>query len=538
MSTSGQNADVIEDPKRLLLELAALHQLSELLPLAVQRMAAAPSVALVRVWLTQPTPPGDCVACRFAGECQNREHCLHLVASSGRSVVNTNGHWRRLDGAFRRFPIGIRKVGQIAATGQSLEVANIDRESVWIADRSWIEAERIRSFVGHPLMHRGQVLGVLGVFARERPTDSGFEWLRMLADHLAASIANARAMEEIESLRRRLEQENEYLREEVQQAATFGDLIGQSPALQAVTRQIELVAPTSSAVLILGESGTGKEVVAREIHRRSRRADRPLIKVNCAAIPRELYESEFFGHAKGAFTGALRDRAGRFELADGGTLFLDEVGEIPLDLQAKLLRVLQEGETERVGEERTRKTDVRIIAATNRNLRAEADASRFRQDLFYRLSVFPMELPPLRKRLEDIPALAEHFLIRFGRQLGRPAPRLTQANVRELQRYDWPGNVRELQHVLERACIIAVDGRLRFDLSPASSMPPSATPESPTSPLILTDQEMRTLEANNIRAALLTCQGKVYGANGAAALLGMKPTTLNSRIKALSIRNA
>ena len=329
-----------------------------------------------------------------------------LPASGGQcwSVTRQRSRtWERLDGAFRRFPIGIRKVGQIAKTGQSLEVADVANDQAWVADPDWIRDERITSFVGHPLVHRGEVLGVLGLFAREAPGESCFEWLRMIADHLAAAIANARAMEEIESLKKRLEQENEYLREEVQQSAAFGDLIGQAPALQAVTRQIELVAPTNSAVLILGESGTGKEVVAREIHRHSRRAERPLIKVNCAAIPRELYESEFFGHAKGAFTGALRDRAGRFELADGGTLFLDEIGEIPLDLQAKLLRVLQEGEIERIGEERTRRIDVRVIAATNRNLRAESEAGRFRQDLYYRLSVFPMELPPLRKRIEDIP---------------------------------------------------------------------------------------------------------------------------------------
>ncbi len=398
-------------------------------------------------------------------------------------------------------------------------------------------AERITSFAGHPLMFRGEVLGVLGLFARKTPGDSCFEWLRMIADHLAAAIANARALEEIDSLRKRLELENEYLREEVREAAVFGELIGQSPALQAVTRQIELVAPTNSAVLILGESGTGKEVVAREIHRRSRRAERPLIKVNCAAIPRELYESEFFGHARGSFTGALRDRSGRFELADGGTLFLDEIGEIPLDLQAKLLRVLQEGEVERIGEERTRKTDVRIIAATNRNLRAESEAGRFRQDLFYRLSVFPMELPPLRRRVEDIPLLAEHFLNRFARQLGRACPRLTLANVQELQRYDWPGNIRELQHALERATIVATDGRLRFDFPTATSRQPAKTSKSSTDARILTDAELREFEADNIRAALLKCQGKVYGANGAAELLGLKPTTLNSRIKALGIRD-
>ena len=406
-----------------------------------------------------------------------------------------------------------------------------------MANSDWIAAERITSFVGHPLIYRSQVLGVLGLFAREEPGDSCFEWLRMIANHLAAAIANARALDQIDTLKKRLEQENEYLREEVQQGAAFGDLIGQAPALQAVTRQIELVAPTNAAVLILGESGTGKEVVAREIHRHSRRAERPLIKVNCAAIPRELYESEFFGHAKGAFTGALRDRAGRFELADGGTLFLDEIGEIPLDLQAKLLRVLQEGEIERIGEERIRRIDVRIIAATNRNLRAESEAGRFRQDLFYRLSVFPMELPPLRKRVEDIPLLAEHFLVRFARQLGRPRLRLTLANVQELQRYDWPGNVRELQHALERASIVSTDGRLQFDFQEASSKQRSKSSEPTTPQRVLTDEELRAFEANNIRAALAECHGKIYGSNGAASLLGMKSTTLNSRIKALGIKD-
>ncbi|MCC6512141.1 MAG: sigma 54-interacting transcriptional regulator, partial [Pirellulaceae bacterium] len=371
--------------------------------------------------------------------------------------------------------------------------------------------------------------------SRVETSDQEFAWLRVFADNAAVAIANATAFEEIESLRNRLEQENEYLREEVQQSAIFGDLLGQAPALQAVTRQIELVAPTDSAVLILGESGTGKEVVAREIHRHSRRSDRPLIKVNCAAIPRELYESEFFGHAKGSFTGALRDRIGRFELADKGTLFLDEIGEIPLDLQSKLLRVLQEGELERIGEERTRRVDVRIIAATNRNLKSEAEAGRFRQDLYYRLSVFPMDLPPLRKRPEDIPLLAEHFLARYARQLGRSRLRLTLANVQELQRYEWPGNVRELQHVLERACIIATDGRLKFDLVNTPPKPSEAKAIASVSDKILTESEIRELEADNIRAALGASRGKIYGSDGAAMKLGMKPTTLSSRIKALGI---
>jgi transcriptional regulator with GAF, ATPase, and Fis domain len=305
--------------------------------------------------------------------------------------------------------------------------------------------------------------------------------------------------------------------------------------MEAVARQIELVAPTGSTVLILGESGTGKELVARKVHRRSPRADRPLIKVNCAAVPRELYESEFFGHARGAFTGALRDRAGRFELADGGTLFLDEVGEIPLELQAKLLRVIQEGELERVGEERTRKVDVRLIAATNRDLRVEAEAGRFRQDLYYRLSVFPVELPPLRKRPEDIPMLAEHFLRMSSRKLGRPVPALSIAAIHRLQGYDWPGNVRELQHVLERAAISSTRGGLSLDLpgkpSQRASSPPSAHPARE----ILTEAQMRAFEADNLRAAMQRARGKVYGPEGAADILGLKPTTLLSRLKALGI---
>lgn len=527
---------LLQDPKAMLLELAGHHLLGELLPLAVQRLAANPNVALARIWLKLPTPPTDCEHCRFATECPNRSSCLHLVASCGSSIADKSADWSKLDGQFKRFPLGVRKVGRIASTGQALEVSDVETDQEWIAEPKWIKKERIRSFAGHPLVHRGEVLGVLGLFARTKPGPTCFEWFRMIADHLAAAISNARMLDEIAALKSRLEIENEYLREEVEVNTSFGDLIGASPAMNTVTRQIELVANTDSTVLILGESGTGKEVVAREIHRCSRRAARPLIKVNCAAIPRELYESEFFGHTKGSFTGAVRDRVGRFELADGGTLFLDEIGEVPLDMQAKLLRVLQEGELERIGEERTRKVNVRIIAATNRNLRAEAEAGRFRQDLYYRLSVFPLELPPLRKRLEDVPLLAEHFLKRFARQVGQAKIKLTLANIQDLQRYDWPGNVRELQHELERACIVSERGKLKFDHLRASTSPSEAIPTHAEAEHILTDAELRDFEARNIAAALKRSQGKIYGDDGAAKLLGMKPTTLVSRIKALKIK--
>jgi transcriptional regulator with GAF, ATPase, and Fis domain len=405
----------------------------------------------------------------------------------------------------------------------------------WVARPDWMLAEGIRGFAGQPLVYRGEVLGVLAVFARQAIGSECMGWLRMIADHAATAITTARAFAEIESLRKRLELENEYLREEVSGTGAFGELVGQSPALEAVVRQIDLVSPTESTVLILGESGTGKELVAREIHRRSKRAKGALIKVNCAAVPRELYESEFFGHAKGAFTGAVRDRVGRFELAEHGTLFLDEIGEIPLELQAKLLRVLQEGELERVGEERTRKVNVRLVAATNRDLRAEAEAGRFRLDLYYRLSVFPVEVPPLRKRKEDIPLLADHFLLVSARKAGKSKPPLTLASAQRLQQYDWPGNVRELQHVIERAVITSTGNKLNVEL-PA---PPGAkrAPEAyfAEADRVRTDAQIRQLEADNIRAALQATNGKVSGPGGAAQLLGMKPTTLASRIKALGI---
>jgi transcriptional regulator with GAF, ATPase, and Fis domain len=535
--TSESAAPLVDDPKKLLLDMAQEHGLPQLLRLVVDRLSESPRVALTRIWLVQRSE--DCSGCVMAAECPDRSACLHLVASGGRSAVDPRIEWTRLDGAFRRFPIGVRKVGRIAATGEAIEVLDLlPAPPDWIVRPEWVRAEGVAGFGGQPLVHRGQVLGVLAVFARGVVGPECMGWLRTIADHAAAAIATARAFEQIEELRRKLELENEYLREEVTRDGAFGELVGQGPALEALARQIDLVAPTDSAVLVLGESGTGKELVARELHRRSKRASKPLIKVNCAAVPRDLYESEFFGHARGSFTGALRDRAGRFELADGGTLFLDEVGEIPLELQAKLLRVIQEGELERVGEERTRKVEVRLVAATNRDLRAEAEAGRFRQDLYYRLSVFPIELPPLRKRVEDIPLLAEHFLTLIARKLGRPKPRLTLANAQQLQRYYWPGNVRELQHVIERAVITADGGRLAIEV-PSGIVGDSNRSATPSVPVgaeeLLTDAEIRRIEADNIRVALRRSNGKVSGPGGAAELLGIRPTTLASRIKVLGL---
>nr|WP_316630057.1 sigma 54-interacting transcriptional regulator [uncultured Brevundimonas sp.] len=522
--------------KELLLGIASERSLDALLQRIVRGLAEQPDVALARVWLIQP---GDiCEVCPRREECPRHVPCLHLVASAGTSR-DPAADWSRTTGEFRRFPIGVRKIGTVAQ-GQPVLVPEIARDPRWIAHPEWTEREAIVGFGGQPLIDpidRGEVLGVLGVFTRAHFDSETHEWLQIVADHAASAIANARAFEEIERLHRELEIENKCLREEVgAQFGNFGDIIGSSPLLRRVVEQIELVAPTEATVLIEGESGTGKELVAREVHRRSARADRPLIQVNCASIPRELYESEFFGHVKGAFTGAVANRAGRFAAADRGTIFLDEVGEIPLELQSKLLRVLQEGSYERVGEERTRKADVRIIAATNRELRKEVEAGRFREDLYYRLNVFPIAVAPLRERREDIPALVGHFVERTARRLGRPVPNLTSAGCEALERYDWPGNVRELENAIERAMITSTGERLRFDLPelPGASGIPLPKPDT-TRDAVLTEAQMRELERENIVAALKRSRWKVGGKDGAAELLGIKPTTLASRMRKLEL---
>jgi transcriptional regulator with GAF, ATPase, and Fis domain len=346
------------------------------------------------------------------------------------------------------------------------------------------------------------------------------------------------AFEENARLREELERERDYLREEVQVSMNYGRIIGESPALQKMLTRIEAVAQTSASVLIQGESGVGKELVAHVIHARSPRSQGPLVKVNCASIPHELFESEFFGHVKGAFTGAHRDRVGRFQLADGGTIFLDEVGEIPLDLQSKLLRVLQESEYERVGDEHTHTVDVRVVAATNRDLEKAVADSRFREDLFYRLSVFPIEVPPLRARGDDVLQIASHFLERTCQEFGHRPLTFSKQQAALLKRYDWPGNVRELKNVIERAVILSRGKVLRLDLAMSDILnapePAQLKVEEQKSEL-MTESEVRELERRNTVLALRMAQGRVSGPSGAAKLLGIKPTTLADRIKKLKL---
>ena len=519
---------------QILLDIAHEQSLEQLLEKLVERAVERPDLACAQVWLIEK---GDlCVTCPRKSECPDQTRCLHLVAGKGVSIHGPGHGLRQFEDLSTRIPVGVGLLWQAMLTDQQIFATDSEAEPA-MAGPGWLQEERIRGYTITPVSFKGEALGAIVGFTREEPSEQARPWGRIFADHVGAAIANVRAFREIQRLKAQLERQNTYLQEEVVEAKAFGALVGQGAALRQIISQIDLVAPTEASVLILGETGTGKELVAHEIHRRSRRKDRPLVRVNCASIPRELFESEFFGHVKGAFTGAVRDRAGRFETAEGGTLFLDEVGEIPLEIQNRLLRVLQEKRYERVGDDRTRHADVRIVAATNRDLKRAVAAGRFREDLYYRLNVFPIQVTPLRERMDDIPLLAKHFVELSARDLKCAVPRLTRAAAAKLQSYAWPGNVRELRNVIERAVILARGGTLDFDL-PVTIRPVSPPRPSPAvqrgadsaQPDFLTETELRRRERENLVVILEKANWKIKGPNGAAELLGVKPTTLLSRI--------
>ena len=403
-------------------------------------------------------------------------------------------------------------------------VHHVDDEVFWRKDGKSFPVE----YTSTPIQEEDKLCGAVVVF-------------KDITARKQAEQELHRSYAEIEQMKKQLESENVYLQEEIRTNHNFKDIIGQSEAIKHALGQIELVAPTYASVLINGESGTGKELFARAIHERSDHSQRPMIRVNCAAIPQELFESEFFGHVKGAFTGAIKNRSGRFELANGGTIFLDEVGEIPLELQSKLLRVLQEGEIQRIGEEKIRKVDVRVIAATNKDLKAASEAQEFREDLYYRLNVFPLKAIPLRERKDDIPLLTAYFIKLISGKLKRPESKLTQGNIQQLLAYDWPGNIRELQNLIERAIILSMDGSLQFELPSGKESSNSdlfTTPfseESNNLTAYYTESERHNRDRNNILAALKHADWKISGTGGAAELLEIKPTTLASRMKTLAI---
>jgi len=398
------------------------------------------------------------------------------------------------------------------------QIHNVDNEVFWDKNGNPVPVE----YKSTPVTENGFLIGAVVIF-------------RDITERKSIQEKLLHALKEVDTLKERLEMDNAYLLEELNADFNHHQIIGNSIKVQHMVNQIELVGATNANVLITGESGTGKELIARAIHEVSERKARPMIRVNCAAIPTELFESEFFGHVKGAFSGAITDRIGRFELADGATIFLDEVGEIPLQLQGKLLRVLQEQQFERVGESKTRTVDVRVISATNQNLKERVEQQKFREDLYFRLNVFPIHSPALRERGDDIPLLVKHFINKVSVSFNRPQPRISVAQMQLLTQYNWPGNIRELENVIERQIILAKDNKITFD-----SLIKKPQIKQQSSPLNIEGEcvsvyDQKTLEKNNLIKALTHCKGKIYGENGAAQLIGLKPTTLSSQLKKYGI---
>ncbi|HWT78584.1 MAG TPA: sigma 54-interacting transcriptional regulator, partial [Candidatus Methylomirabilis sp.] len=437
------------------------------------------------------------------------------------------------------FPF-LREKGMEAMLRRALEGETVTCPDILIRMPTGREVWELNQYTPHRDA-QGNIIGVIALISDITQRKQAEEALR-------------KALAEVEELKNRLQAENVYLQEEIRREHDFVEMVGSSPALLAALRKVEQVAATDSTVLILGETGTGKELIARAIHNRSTRRDRPLVKVNCAAISAGLVESELFGHTKGAFTGALERRVGRFELADGGTIFLDEVGELPLETQVKLLRVLQDGEFEPVGSSKTVRVDVRVIAATNRNLEQAVREGRFRADLYYRLNVFPLDVPPLRARLSDLPQLVMFFVSRLSRKFGKRVDAVSQETMERLASYPWPGNIRELQNIVERAVVLAQGPVLTLghDLLPvqAGVSPPdespaevvralaSTTPERPraSDPLPSGIATLEEMERSHILAALRQCRGVVEGPRGAAKVLNLHPNTLRSRMKKLGVK--
>jgi formate hydrogenlyase transcriptional activator len=438
--------------------------------------------------------------------------------------------------------------GHAMSTGQPLLArgAELDRYTSEII--RILRKEGLQNVCCVPLISQGRAFGSLNLASRRLDafTPQDVELLQQVAAQIAIAVENALAFKEIDALKNKLAEEKLYLEEEIRSEFNFEEIVGESAALKRALAQVELAAPAGTSVLLLGETGTGKELFARAIHNLSPRRDRTFVKINCAAIPSGLLESELFGHERGAFTGAISQKIGRFELADRGTLFLDEVGDLPLELQPKLLRVLQEQEFERLGGNRTQRVDVRLVAATNQDLSKQVAERSFRSDLFYRLNVFPIQIPALRERAEDIPLLVRYFVQRFSRRLNKAVEYIPADTMDALTQYSWPGNVRELENLLERAVLLSPGKELRVPLTElksaaanstagaeASSSFPSLTSLTSSTSSISTLEEA---ERQHILRALKQTQWRIAGSKGAAILLGMKRTTLQARMRKLGIR--
>ncbi len=444
---------------------------------------------------------------------------IHAVDfPEGRGLIREEGKVPVAEGPTNR----VFRIGEpIALDARALAALDVSNLAV---------AEGFQALCDVPLVSRNRTLGVLclGRLHDNPFTGDEVDFVRQVAAQVALAVENALAYRQIAELKDKLAQEKLYLEDEIRSQMNFDSIIGRSAALQKLLQQVETVAPTDSTVLIYGETGVGKELVARAIHNLSSRNKNAFVKLNCAAIPTGLLESEMFGHERGAFTGATAQRIGRFELASHGTVFLDEIGEIPLELQPKLLRVLQEREFERLGSSRTLRTDARLIASTNRDLAAMVKEQKFRMDLYYRLEVFPIYVPPLRERQEDIPLLVRHFVQQFARRMNKTIDTIPSESMNALLRYPWPGNIRELQNLIERAVILSAGPILNVPLAGLHTQPPSAAPTK--------RETLEEVERRTILEALEDTDWVVSGPRGAATLLGLKRSTLQFRMDKLGIR--
>jgi formate hydrogenlyase transcriptional activator len=519
----------LKDPRDIRLVLTSV----------TQDLVEQAGMAVSILWLY--TTDDRCPVCQAAGQTglDGGQPGIHACAQSGIQGEEAERRHHRMAPGYglpgrvmvSRKPMLIRNADQVvrryqADRSSAPELGTDGGESE--VELKWFLDLGITSAVAFPLIVQGdELVGVLGCLARRDIDEEESAHLGIIAQQAAMSIRSAQIFEENKQLRDRLVVENAYLREELRSEVGFSDIIGESRALRSLLQEVRQVAVTDSTVLLLGETGTGKELIARAIHQLSTRKDRPLVKVNCGAIAPGLVESELFGHERGAFTGALQRRIGRFELADNGTLFLDEIGELPPEIQTRLLRVLQEQEFERVGGNHPIRVNVRLVAATNRDLEAEVAAGRFRADLFYRLNVFPARVPPLRERRDDIPHLVSHFVAVQRRRLGKAIEGVSREGMERLQRYSWPGNIRELQNVLERACVLAGGPVLSMDEVLTDRPVNHAGTER-----LLTLAEAERL---HIRRALDATGGTINGTGGAAVLLGINPNTLRSRMEKLGL---
>jgi transcriptional regulator with GAF, ATPase, and Fis domain len=502
----------------IVIQMTSILNLRELLTLITQGLVQDLDASLAHIWLLGQ---GDiCPECSQKHICHEQKNCLHLREKSSYHPPFTE--------EYQRIPLADPIIGRIAQDREPLLTNDLSAHAHF-SEQEWIKEGKLRACAFYPLIFRNELLGVMGMFSRRCLTQNQFDLLAVFAGHAAIAIKNAMLFSEVDQLKNRLAEENNDIGRELGAEQNFGAIIGDSEIIAALLRKVEQVAPTEATVLLLGETGTGKELLAQAIHSLSRRNLRPLIKVNCAALSPTLIESQLFGHEKGAFTGAQSRILGRFELADGGTIFLDEIGDLPIELQTKLLRVLEEGTFERLGGQKSIQVDVRVIAATNQNLAQAIAAGKFREDLYFRLNIFPLVAPPLRSRQKDIPQLIEHFLTIYSPKAGKTFSTICPQTIATLQAYSWPGNVRELENIIERAAILSPSGVFTVDMDSTGRPPLEKNTLSQES------KSFNEMQRSYILKVLQSTGWTIEGPHGAAKQLDLNPSTLRSRMQRLGL---